>query len=56
MKGIKSVVVFAFDGMITQEKIHKLLLFLGGGGRGVNCQSPQTSCYLQNKVKEYTLA
>ena len=41
--------------MVRQEKIQKLLLFFGGGG-GVNCQSPQTSCYLQNKVQEYTLA
>ena len=51
--------------MITQEKIQKLFIyfFFGGGGVGVgvgeggiNRQSFQTSCQLQDKVQEYRLA
>ena len=35
---------FVVDDMITQKKI-QILLFIGGRGTSVNCQSSQNSCY-----------
>ena len=54
----KSVVVFCdWRNDHTRENTETVIFFFGRGkGVGVNFQSPQTSCYLQSKVQEYTVA